>query len=121
MCPQSPPANLSTAQPDTALTLPDATGVAAKERHGFKLLPKTMFWKHACNVKCPKCRKVFRICPEARCWVSHPKRIRCLECSHVANERWLKGWNNELVPCPNCWGLSTCSGMSLQGDSTVHC
>lgn len=94
--------------------------VATKERHGWKLLPKSMFWKHKCETKCRGCRKTFRVCPDDRCFLSHPREIRCVDCSHVANERWLKGHNNELVPCPNCWGLSTCSGMALEGNS-AHC
>src|ERR1700722_2609725 len=95
---------------DAAITPPDAMSIAAKERRGWKLLPKSCFHKHKCELKCRGCRKAFRICPDDRCFVSHPREIRCAECSQVAQERWLKGHHNQLIPCPNCWGLSTCSG-----------
>ena len=94
--------------------------IATKERHGRKLLPKSCFHRHKCEAKCVGCRKTFRVCPDDRCFVDPPRMMWCAECSQVANERWLKGWPNKLAPCPNCWEISFCSGMALEG-SMVKC
>ena len=88
--------------------------VATKEGHGYRLLPKSWFHKHKCEASCVGCRKVFRVCPEDHCFVNRPRKLWCPECSHLANERWLKGWPNRLAPCPNCREVLFCSGMMLR-------
>jgi hypothetical protein len=96
--------------------------VASKERHGYRLLPKSWFCgsSHRCDARCVGCRKTFRVCPEDRCFVERPRKMFCAGCSQVANERWLKGWPNKLATCPNCWEFAYCSKMTLDGDS-VRC
>src|ERR1700733_14580441 len=107
----------STPQPG-AIVSPES--IAAKERRGHRLLPKSCFYKHKCEARCEGCRKKFRVCPEDRCFLARPRDMWCQGCSQVANERWLKGWPNKLAPCPHCWTVSFCAGMTLEG-SMVHC
>lgn len=99
-------------------TVPQAS-VEARERHGHKSFPKSP-WHKKCTVRCVKCRKPTAVCTEERCFFDRPRRIWCTECAQLANERWLKGWPNDLAPCPNCWTISFCAGMVLEG-SMVHC